>query len=367
MFFHNSAFSKELANPRRILIIRLGVIGEVIHTVPLLVALRTRFPKAEIAWLIDDKTAKLLLDHWAIDRLVIVQKDKKDIGTSTSEMLRVLNRLRAFAPDVTIDTQGNFLSAFAAWISGAKHRIGFGNRRGSWLNNHRIIPDAVHTIDQNMQLLKPVGVFGSSIDFDMPECEMDRCSARNILNYKGLHGNFAILNVGAGWKSKLWKEERYGLIAKYLLEQWNLPSLVVWGRDDEESMAENVVHVSEDAAVKAPPISLGELASISRLATLFIGSDTGPLHIAAAAGTRCIGLYGPNSALRDGPYGIQNRSIQVQHYEGTHLRLDRIPQTFMDAIDTELVCDVCDEILTDILRPSTMPMTQPSEPMKKAA
>jgi ADP-heptose:LPS heptosyltransferase len=367
MFFHKSVFSKELASPKRILIIRLGAIGEVIHTVPLLITLRTRFPKAEIAWLLDDKTAKLLLDHWALDRLLIVPKDKKGWGNSVSEILRVQNRLRYFAPDITIDTQGTFLSAFAAWISGAKHRIGFANRRGGWLNNHRIITDEVHTIDQNMQLLKPVGVSGSSIDFDLPECEMDYRSARNILNYKGLHGNFAVLNVGAGWKSKLWKEERYGAVAKYLLEQWNLPSLVVWGRDDEESMAENVVHASEDAAVKAPPMSLGELASISRLATLFIGSDTGPLHIAAAVGTRCIGLYGPNSALRCGPYGVKNRSIQVRHYAGTQLRLDRLPQTFMDAIDTELVCDVCDEILTDILRPSTVPMTKPSEPVKKAA
>jgi len=196
--------------------------------------------------------------------------------------------------------------------------------------------------------LEPFGVEGCSVDFDLPECEMDRRSARYLLGREGLDGDFVIINVGAGWKSKLWREERYAEVAKYLHEQWNLPSLVVWAGSEERRMAEAVVQGANGAAVLSPPTTLNELASLSRLATLFIGSDTGPLHIAVAVGTPCIGLYGPMSAKRNGPYGQQNRSIQIQSLEETKISPHRAPRGLMDAIGVKQVCGVCDEILNEL-------------------
>ncbi|MDR2755259.1 MAG: glycosyltransferase family 9 protein [Planctomycetaceae bacterium] len=353
MFFRKASYFSDniLSRPRRILIVRFSAIGDVVHTLPVLIALRTRFPHAEIAWLIEEKMSKLLLGHWALDRLIIV---KKNWIKSWSEVVFLRKRLQMFAPDVTIDVQGLFKSSFAAWLSGAAYRIGFGGidgREGSqWFNNCRITPDAEHIIDRNMSLLEPFGIYGSSIDFDLPECEMDRRSAHHFLNYNGLHGHFAILNVGAGWESKRWREERYAEVAQYLLTQWNLPSLVVWAGDKEQKIAETVVQAANGAAFMAPQTTLGELASLSRLATIFIGSDTGPLHIAAAVGTPCLGLYGPMPAKRNGPYGRSNRSIQKQTLEGSRrIRPHRAPRTLMDAIDTESVCNMCDEMLTKIL------------------
>jgi lipopolysaccharide heptosyltransferase I len=366
MFFRKTSRSDNVfQHPRRILIVRFSAVGDVVHALPVLIALRTRFPHAEIAWLVEEKMSKILLGHWAIDRLIIVKKNWMKSWQETSFLRK---RLKIFAPDVTIDVQGLFKSSFAAWLSGAKHRIGFGGidgREGSrWFNNCRIVPDADHIIDRNMSLLEPFGVCGSSVDFDLPECEMDRRSAHKFLNSEGLHGNFAVLNVGAGWKSKLWREDRYAEVAKYLLDQWNLPSLVVWAGEEEHKMAETVVQTADGAALLAPQTTLGELASLSRLATLFIGSDTGPLHIAAATGTPCIGLYGPMPAKRNGPYGEHNRSIQMQSLEGSRIRPHRATRTLMDAIDTATVCKICDEILVEILPSSSLPMRKTKEERK---
>jgi lipopolysaccharide heptosyltransferase I len=347
-----------LSRPRRILIVRFSAVGDVVHTLPVLVALRTRFPHAEIAWLIEEKMSKLLLGHWALDRLIMV---RKSWVKSWSEVTFLRKRLQMFAPDVTVDVQGLFKSSFAAWLSGATCRIGFGGidgREGSqWFNNYRIIPDAEHIIDRNMSLLEPFGVYGSSIDFDLPECEMDSRSAHHLLNREGLHGHFAVLNVGAGWESKRWREERYAEVAQYLLAQWNLPSLVVWAGNEEQKMAETIIQAADGTAFMAPPTTLGELAALSRMATIFIGSDTGPLHIAAAVGTPCLGLYGPMPAKRNRPYGTQNRFIQKQTLEDQRIRPHRAPRTLMDAIDTETVCNMCDEMLSKILaQDSSLPI-----------
>ena len=351
--FGKKIFKPPLTQAKRILIVRFSAIGDVVHGLPLAVALRTRFPHAEIAWLVENTAAPLLHGHWTLDRLIIT---RKGWIKSWAEIRLLRKRLHAFAPDVTIDLQGLFKSSFAAWLSGAKYRIGFGGvdgREGSrWFNNYRVVPTENHVIDRNLQLLEPFGVDGCSVDFDLPECEMDYRAAKILLHREGLDGDLAMINVGAGWTSKLWREDRYAAVAKYLYEQWNLPSLVVWAGAEERKMAEAVVHGADGAAVLSPPTTLNELASLSRLATLFIGSDTGPLHIAAAVGTHCVGLYGPMPAKRNGPYGVQNRSLQVRSLEGTNISPHRAPRDLMDAIDTDLVCNACDEILSELTAPN---------------
>lgn len=339
-----------LTHPQRILIVRFSAIGDMVHSLPLAVTLRTRFPHAEIAWLAEEKTSAVLQGHWALDRLILVQKRWM---TSQENVFLLRRRLRNFAPDVTIDPQGLLKSSFAAWLSGARYRIGFGGvdgREGSWFfNNYRVVPDLEHVIDRNMQLLQPFGIQASSVSFDLAECEMDRQNARHMLHREGLHGNFALLNVGAGWPAKLWREERYAKVAQYLLDQWNLPSLVLWAGEAEQSMAETVVQAADGAAVMAPRTTLNELASLCRMATIFIGSDTGPLHIAAAVDTPCIGLYGPVPARRNGPYGAIHRWIQAVTPENGRFRHNKTSRKLMDSIEAEPVCELCDEILTEMM------------------
>ncbi len=342
--------------PSKILIVRLSAIGDVVHGLPVAVALRKRFPQAKIVWLVEEKIAPLIENHPALDEIWTVPK-KWMKSFSTVRNLR--KRFREFSPDVAIDLQGLLKSSFAAWLSGAKTRIGFGGKDGRegsrWLNNRLVTPVREHVIDRNLQLLEPLGITEVVAEFQLPEKPEDRDAAEKILAGLGLTGAFAVLNVGAGWESKLWREDRYAEVACYLKSKHNLPSLVVWAGAKEREMAETIVKDAGDAAILAPRTSLGELASISRKATIFVGSDTGPLHIAVAAGTRCVGLYGPMSAKRNGPYGPENRSVQIRSPEGTNINPHHAPRDLMDAIEAQHVIDACEEILISPRQP--VPLT----------
>jgi len=369
-FFGKTHSTKELADPRRVLVSHFGNVSEAVQGMPVFVALRHRFPYADIAWLIGENIVPLVLDHWAINRFFIVQDDWYK---HASEVRRIRQRLQSFAPHVALDPQNSFGSSLAAWLSGAKYRIGFGGKQRRRLNNIRVVAREPHRIERNLQLLQPFGIFGSDIGFDMPECEKDRLAARSILHRKGLHGNFAMLYISTGnfsehCPSARWQEEQFGIVAKYLLEQWNLPSLIVWSGDESElRRAETAVHAAGGAALQAPWTSLVERKSLSKLATIFVGSETAELQIAAAVGTECIGLFESASALENAPFGREHRTVQVPTTNAERKRKRSVSPVGMDAISPELVCEKCDEVLTEILRPSTLPMRQVQHEHKKAA
>jgi ADP-heptose:LPS heptosyltransferase len=156
---------------------------------------------------------------------------------------------------------------------------------------------------------------------------------------------FAIINPGAGWPSKLWPTERFAAVAEYLGKKWSLPTLVVWAGNKEKRMAEEIAAHSGGHAQVGPNTSLTELAALARRARLFLGSDTGPLHLAAAVGTPCVGLYGPWPAKIHGPYGPRHIALQKAFFDGPTHKKRTAPKELMEAIEIGDVCEACDEIL----------------------
>ena len=337
----------------RILIVRLSAIGDVIHAIPLLGALRERFPKAHLSWLVEGHAGCLLEGHRALDELIQVPRRWLKSPRRVAELRR---RLRQLAPEVTIDVQGLSKSAIAARLSGAKQRIGFGDEKGRelsrLLNNRFVRATSRHIIDANLELLRPLGIESPTAHFDVPEFENHGQSARRMILEAGISDRFAVINVGAGWPSKLWRPDRYGLVARHLGNNQGLPTMIVWAGREEYNMARQVVVASAGQAVQAPETSLCELAALSRRASLFIGSDTGPLHIAAAVGTPCVGLYGPMPADRNGPYGPRNVALQAMSSKGTSRRRRTASRQLMDAITVTMVRDACDQILQPANTPS---------------
>lgn len=336
----------QLAAQARILIVRLSAIGDVLHGLPVLCALRAALPQAFIGWVVEGGAGKLVQGHRALDELIAVPRKWLKSPRTVVELRRRLRRLKF---DVALDLQGLTKSAVAARLSGAKRRIGYDGRDGRelsrWLNNELVTATRTHVVDRNLELLAPLGIKHPDARFDLEDTAADARAARAMLTASGLNDRFAVINPGAGWPSKLWPAERYGLVARHLGTQHGLRSLVVWAGDQEHAWARQIVAGANGFAMLAPPTSLRELAAVTRQATLFVGSDTGPLHLAAAVGTPCVGLFGPMPAERNGPYGAAHVAVQKICLHGTSRQRRTAGPESMEAISVDDVCAACETIL----------------------
>ncbi len=331
----------------RILIVKLTAIGDVLHAMPVACALREHFPNAYIAWLAEGRAGDLLAGHRAIDRRFVAPRRWIK---SPSAVWNLRRQLRGQQFDVTIDLQGLTKSAVAAWLSGARRRIGFGGEMGREVsrifNRERVLPRSAHVVDRYLELLAPLGVENPSVRFEVPRFPDAATSVERFLARERLVGRMAVINPGAGWPSKRWPADRLGIVAKNLGTNHGLPSVVVWAGSEEKRWAEEIVALSGGFARIAPSTTLAELAELARRACLFVGSDTGPLHLAAALSTPCVGLFGPMPAERNGPYGPQHIAIQKARLECSSRQRRTAGNETMLAIAVEDVVEACDAIVS---------------------
>ena len=330
----------------RILVVRLSAIGDCVHSLPIVNAIRDAFPESYIAWLVEGRTGDLLDGHPAVDKVIRVRRKWLKSLTAVRALRRELRELRF---DVTIDPQGLTKSALAAWLSAARRRIGFrgvdGRELSPWLNNKLVEPSAMHVIDRNLELLRPLGIEQPAVRFSLPETPADAQVAEACVHSMGLHGGYAVINPGAGWPSKVWSMERFAAVARHLADKHRLPSLVVWGGEAERVWAEEIVGGANGAALLAPSTTLRGLAAVVRRATIFVASDTGPLHIAAAVGTPCVGLFGPMPGERNGPYGVGHVTVQKIWLGGSSRQRRSADNASMLAISVNDACQACDQVL----------------------
>lgn len=332
--------------PRSIVVVKLSAIGDVLHGVPAAVALKRAFPHATIGWVVEGRAGDVLAGHPAIDHLFRLPRGwLKSLGAVRS----LRRQLRDFAPDATIDLQGLFKSGFATWLSGAPVRAGHAwpeSREQAWrFYTHRIVTTAAHVVDRNCQLLAPLGVREPVPAFDMPRWPVSRARMQQWFATQRFASAPALINPGAGWPSKLWPAARFAEVAVELHRRHGIASVVVWGGGKERAIAEEIASHAGRAAIMAPDTTLTDLGELCRLARFFISSDTGPLHLAAAIGTPCVGLFGPVPAKRNGPYGPSHRVVEPP----SSLRPawhDRKTDTIaMDAIDVASVVAAADDLL----------------------
>ena len=331
----------------RILIVRLTAIGDCLHGLPVLCALRDAFPAAHLSWVVEGRTADLLRRHPALD--AVVQVPRRWLKSPIA-VWRARQQLRALRPDVAIDLQGLTKSAIAAWLSGAPTRIGYSGRDGRelsrWLNNTLVEPMMTHVVDRNLELLRPLDIGSDEIRFGLPRFAGDALAIGRFLRDRGLESGFALINVGAGWPSKLWPAARFAEVARYLGERYHLRSVITWAGDEERLWADQIIVSAGAFAHMAPPTSLTELGALCQQAKLFIGCDTGPLHLAAAVGTRSVALFGPTNARRNGPYGERHIVLQKAHLDGAARKSARTSDNAgMLAIAVEDVCAACDAMI----------------------
>jgi lipopolysaccharide heptosyltransferase I len=295
--------------------VKLGSIGDIVHTLPSLAAIRHAFPNGEISWVVERRSAEILRDNPILDRLIEVDTKALRRGLMSGETLRAprqqLRRLRASAFDLALDFQGLLKSATIARLSGARQIYGF-SREGlreppsRFLLSRRVnVPKRTHVIRKGLELVK--GALGIDVprepdDFEFPlainpahEQEAVDAARPNLSNY-------AILNPGGGWPTKLWSPERFGTLADALWQQRGLYSLVAHG-PGEAALAEAVVQASTLGKARAVSLSLKGFFALAKGARVYVGGDTGPTHLAVAARTPVVGLFGPTEWWRNGsPY-----------------------------------------------------------------
>lgn len=288
------------AAPQRILLVRTSALGDVVHGLAVLAALRRRFPAAEIGWIVDEAFAPLLAGHAQLDRLFAVplRRWRRSARGRAGELARFLRRLRAFRADAALDLMGNHKGALLALVSGARRRIGHraADRRepasALWLGE-RVAAGAVHAVDRQGALCAALGAPLAPVDF-APEaiaCGRDRVPA----------AGYVYLHPGAAWENKRYPAERWGAVAAELAGATGL-RVLVGAAPGEEALAHRVVEASGGRALLFAAPSIDDLAGVVRGARLVLGGDTGAIHLARAFARPVVAVHGPTDPARHGPW-----------------------------------------------------------------
>jgi len=342
----------------RLLIVRLSAMGDVIHTLPAAFALREAFPEAMMGWVIEERWAELLcapgtalrgprsaqrpLVDWV--HPVSLTGWRKSLFTipTLQQIARVWNDVRAARYDVAVDLQGAIRSAVLARWSGARAVYGAAEARESpaslWYTR-RAIARGAHVIEQNLSVAE--GVAQKRLAIPRIEFPSDAAAERRIDERMGGAGDFAILNPGAGWGAKRWPAERYGRVARVLAAS-GLRSILNCGPGEEELACE--AEAASEGAARTMRCSITELIALTRRARVFIGGDTGPLHLAAALQLPVVAIFGPTDPARNGPHGTRSVVLRNPASATSHARVAK-PDEGMLEISVDAVVDATRTLL----------------------
>jgi heptosyltransferase-1 len=355
----NAGGSSEI---ERLLIVRLSAMGDVIHTLPAAQALRDAFPKAKIGWLIEERWAELLcapgtprrgtrspqrpLADWV--HTVDLKGWRKSLFTvqTAEKIARVWNDVRSAHYDIAVDLQGAIRSAVLARWSGAPVVYGAAQPReapASLWYTHPVITRGAHVVEQNLSVVE--SILGRRLTPPAIELPQDAAAEGRIAQRLRESGarDFAIVNPGAGWGAKCWPAERYGQISR-MLADCSVQPIVNYG-PGEQDMASEVARAS-DGAARPFQCTISELVALTRLAKLFIGGDTGPLHLAAALKIPVVAIFGPTDPARNGPYATRSVVLRSPASSTTHARSAR-PDEAMLEIGVDAVMNAARSLLVN--------------------
>jgi lipopolysaccharide heptosyltransferase I len=291
---------------KRILIVKLSSIGDVVHTLPVLSALRKKYPESYIAWVVKKKAADIIIDHPHLNEIILYEGIRK-----------TAQRLRSLKFDLVIDLQGLFRSGLLTFLSGSKTRLGFSRANSRELSylflNQRVTPgeEDRHVIDKNLSLLRPLGIDTKEKEFIIPVFNENREYIAHFLKGEGIvpSDSLVALNPGASWPSKLWPEEKWAELADCLIEKLRTKIIFLWGPGEKE-VVDRIVAKMKNKPIISCKTNLKELTCLISECKLFVGGETGPLHIACALNIPSVALIGPTDSIRNGPYGEGHMVIE---------------------------------------------------------
>jgi lipopolysaccharide heptosyltransferase I len=309
--------TSQLPDIQKILIVRLGSLGDIIHTLPAQQSLHHCLPHAQIHWLTETAYAPLVEATPGVTRVWVAGLREWSWQSSPRPFVRLIAALRREHFDLAYDFQGLLKSAVVARVSGARFVTGFGaeltrERLASAFYSHQVVArpgERLHVVDLNLRLADQPGCAngtGPIIPLRIPDV-----SSRLVREKLAEHGirRPILLNPGAGWVTKIWPASQYARLAARIQEELGIPVVLTYGPGEEA-----VVQAFRQAetTIVGFPTSILELAALCRESRLMVAGDTGPLHLAVALGTPTVAVMGPSAAWRNGPYTPRDIVVRRQ-------------------------------------------------------
>lgn len=304
--------------PVNILIVKLSSLGDVVHTLPALNAVRSHYPRAHISWLVEASAKEIVEGHCALDRVLVWRRRDFEAAfksgrwhTAWRIFSETLREVRQFPCELVIDFQGLMKSGMWTALARSRRKVGFGRGMERSEGSHLFLTERVpavsmdiHALERSLLLLEAIGIKRGPVEYHFPIDQKARDVVADLLQTKGITASDRLVAVHpmTRWPTKLWLEERFALVADELTAGG--AKVVFTGSPSDNQALDRIASV-----MKSPMIRTGgegglkALAALYQRANVLLSTDTGPMHIAAAVGTSVVALFGPTSPQRTGPYG----------------------------------------------------------------
>jgi lipopolysaccharide heptosyltransferase I len=311
-----------------ILIVKLSAIGDVIHTLPALNAIRKQYPDANITWLVEEAASDLVKDHIALDRVIVSKRKRwiKDLRNfSFYKPIRkaygFIKELRETHYDMIIDFQALLKSGILIALTKGSRKIGFDRgmehmEHSYMLLNERIPPVDMdtHALLRSMMLLEAIGIPAKDIEYHLPVSDQDYTQVDDLLIQHDITDSkpLVAINPVAKWQTKLWDNRKFAILADRLIEGLNAQVVFTGSLEDRPTILHIMASMKRSAANLAGETSLRMLAGLYAKSNVVISTDTGPMHMAAAVETPVVAIIGPTAPWRTGPFGSGHQIVRTE-------------------------------------------------------
>jgi heptosyltransferase I len=345
---------------QKILMVRLGAIGDVIRTLPALRALRHNLPEAYIAWVVEDRAASLLINHPDLNKVFVVPRRKWQQNflsfQTPKEFVRFIQNLRKENFDLVLDFHGLFKSGLISFLTGVEHRVGYArkfSKEGNYLftNDRVALPDyKINRVERNLLLVKHLGLKIDEHNPLIPISEKDReiVDSTILAGLTSFSGPKIIMHPGSSPSTpyKRWDVRRFARLADSIIQKYGGKIFFTAGNDEQELVNDITAQMNETHYVLCQPETLTQLAETIKRCDLFIGNDTAPMHLAAFVGTPVIALFGPTDPIENAPFG-KGEAIVIRKDVACNPCRNRECQNLlcMDAISIKDVLEDVDRVL----------------------
>lgn len=309
-----------------ILIVKLSAIGDVIHTLPALNAIRKHYPDASITWLVEEDAAPLVQGHKALNRVLVSKRKHWLKALRSLSFLRTIKEVYGFIKalrdtryDMILDFQALLKSGILIALARGRRKIGFGkgleHMEHSYIFLNERIPAVdmeIHALSRGMMLLNAVGIPANEVEYKLPISDHDRKKIDELMKQLGINGEKSLIAINpvAKWETKLWTNKKFSQLADLLIDRYDAKIVFTGGPDDRPPIQDIM------AAMKGQAVNLAGLTTLKMLAALYqkmvfvVSTDTGPMHMAAAVGTPVVALFGPTAPWRTGPFGSGHQIVR---------------------------------------------------------